>query len=206
MPSIGSTTQHTPSSESARPPLLAEDRIAGPQAYQPIPDEALGFGIDDGHRSVRVLLAATAADPMGCGPPPDQLGAAPFDERGRVCRHPLGDLTKNFGSSVTHRVIAAQISGHQLVCASRRPPTSPGSSHDRDNHQPRTAYQHGDRCGWQRGQGGIVDLDTGQLVGERFKLLTPARDPGRCRTDGRRSGETFQLVRSAGVSPTQASS
>ena len=54
-------------------------------------------------------------------------------------------------------------------------------------------------------KGGIVDLDTGQLIGERFKLLTPQpATPEADRQDRRRSGQRTSAGPARWGSPTPA--
>ena len=135
---MGSSTQVSrPSPTVGRSALLlAEDVFAGSQLGQPVAQQPLGFGVDDGdgvgrralgtHRRRRRFALRRVAE---------HLGAAAPDELGGLGRQPLGDRTQQDGIGVgfrspRHRSTIVDTTGwmptatHEfpepLVCGARR--------------------------------------------------------------------------------------
>ena len=89
--------------------LLAEDVVTRPQFGQPVAQQSLGFGVDDGHRvggrALRPHRSPRAGERVA-----ENLDAAPADEFGRLRRQPLCDRAQQDGIGVVvrHGYIAAQ--------------------------------------------------------------------------------------------------
>ncbi len=92
--------------------FLAENGVAGSQLRQPITQQPLGFGVDDGHRVSRGRLGPHRVIAVGARVGAEYLAAASTHERGRLGGQRLGHRPQRCRLVLrcAHGPIASQVS------------------------------------------------------------------------------------------------
>ena len=201
MPSIGSTIQRTPATGVGRSPaLLAEDRVArAPWASSARMTCSVSVSTTV-TGSVGVDFVATASSVAAPPPTRTEHLAAPAGRAAGLVGDADRDAANPSGSSVTGRQSAPGSSDSGMVLEKWHAPwclTSSGREFfhgrtvcrqgwpmaDVNDPSPATAAASAGDVSGRRGfgvdiggsgvKGGLVDLDTGELIGDRIKIETP---------------------------------